>query len=271
MQNMRVTVITACYNRGRTIKVAAESVMRQTYQDIEYIVMDGGSTDGSVETIRSVERQVNSEEFRAMHPRFSFKFISEPDHGMYEAINKGIKMATGDVIALCHSDDQLFDEHTVEEVVGVFKRHPETEMVYADGLYVNSESGKAVRVWKGGTNRRWKLNCGWLPLHTTCYVRKEVYERYGLYDESYRIAADTKLLLNILYKNRIHATYLPHFVVRMQMGGASTAMNRQKEMWNEDVRVFRDFGFRFPERMKIMKMMWKPSQFIRGKLKRIKD
>lgn len=260
---MRVTIITACYNRGKTIKDAAESVMRQTYQDIEYIVMDGGSTDGSVETIRSVERQVNSEEFRDAHPGFSFKFISEPDNGMYEAINKGIRMATGDVIALCHSDDQLFDEHTVEDVVEQFKKHTEADMVYADGVFVN-ERGKAVRVWKGGKNRRWKLNCGWLPLHTTFYIKKSVFEKYGLYDESYRIAADTKMLMTLMYKERLKTTYLPQFVVRMLMGGKSTAANKQREMWHEDVRVFRELGFCCPRLMKMMKMAWKPIQFVKA-------
>jgi len=255
---MKVTIITCCFNRKGSIGSTIESVLRQTYKDIEYIVVDGGSTDGTRKIIDGYRDRIA-------------KVIFKSDHGMYEGINNGIREATGDVIALCHSDDQLYDEHTVEEVVGEFKRHPEAEMVYADGLYVNSESGKAVRVWKSMNMRRWLLKCGWLPLHTTCYVRREVYERYGLYDEGYRIASDTKFLLNILYKNRIHATYLPQFVVKMQMGGASTDMNRQKEMWNEDVRVFREIGFRFPAWMKIMKMMWKPSQFIRGELRRGKD
>ena len=260
---MKVSVITACYNRNGTIRNAMESVLLQSYPDIEYIVVDGNSSDGSVDVIRSEELKVRSEAFRVAHPNFSFRFISEPDHGMYEAVNKGIRMATGDVIALCHSDDQLYDEHTVEKVVETFEIHPEADMVYADGVFVN-EHGKAVRVWKGGKNRRWKLCCGWLPLHTTSYIRKSVFDKYGLYDESFRIAADTKMLLKLLYQERLKTAYLPHYVVRMQMGGASTDMNRQQEMWKEDIRVFKEIGFRCPEWMKLMKMMWKPSQFIRG-------
>lgn len=265
---MRVSIITACYNRAGTIRNAIESVLRQTYHDIEYIVVDGNSTDGSVEILKSEERRVKSEEFRTDHPDFRFRYVSEPDHGMYEAINKGIRMASGDVIALCHSDDQLYDEHTVEKVVKEFEKNPDADMVYADGIFVNPENGTAVRVWKANTMRRWRLCCGWLPLHTTFYVRKDVFQRYGLYDESYRIAADTKFLLNVLYKHRTNAVYLPQYVVRMNMGGASTDMNRQREMWKEDVRVFKEIGFRFPVWMKLMKIMWKPSQFLRGKLMR---
>ena len=261
---MKVTIITACYNRANTIGNALKSVLWQTYHDIEYIVVDGASTDGSTEIIRSEEEKVKSEGFRVAHPNFSFKFVSEPDHGMYEAINKGIRMATGDVIALCHSDDQLYDEHTVERMVEVFEKYPEADMVYADGVFVN-EHGKAIRVWKGGRNRRWKLNCGWLPLHTTFYIKKSVFDKYGLYDESYRIAADTKMLLTLLYKERLNTAYLNRYVVRMLMGGKSTAMNRQQEMWQEDVRVFQEVGFNYPRVMKVMKMAWKPMQFVRAK------
>lgn len=260
---MKVSIITACFNRKGSVINAMESVMRQTYPDIEYIVVDGASTDGSTLVIEECLRR---EEVRRKKEAFRVKYISEPDHGMYEAINKGIRMATGDVIALCHSDDQLYDEHTVEQVMRVFEQHPEADIVYADGLFVN-EHGKAIRVWKGGQNRRWKLNCGWLPLHTTFYIKKSVFDKFGLYDESYRIAADTKMLLRLLYKERLKTAYLNKYVVKMLMGGKSTAMNRQHEMWQEDVRVFQEIGFKHPRLMKVMKMAWKPMQFVRAKLK----
>ena len=280
---MKVTIITVCYNRAGTIRQAMESVLRQTYPDIEYIVVDGGSSDGSAsvieECLRSeeffaeqsgkAERRVKSEELRSEERRVKsekLKFVVKPDHGMYEGLNNGIRMATGDIIGLCHSDDQLYDEETIEKVVRTFEEHPEADMVYADGIYVNPENGRAVRVWKGKPLKRWRLRCGWLPLHTTCYVRREVHERYGLYDERYKIAADTKLLLTLLYQQRIKAVWLPQYVVRMQMGGASTDRERRKDMWREDVRVFRELGFRWPNLMKMMKMVWKPAQFIWAKI-----
>ena len=260
---MRVSIITACYNRKETIGHALESVLGQTYPGIEYIVVDGKSSDGSTSVI---EECLKREEGRCKKEEFKVKFISELDHGMYEAINKGIRMATGDIIGLCHSDDELYDEKTIEKVVRTFEEHPEADMVYADGLYVNPENGRAVRVWKGKRLKRWRLRCGWLPLHTTCYVRREVHERYGLYDERYKIAADTKLLLTLLYQQRIQAVWLPQYVVRMQMGGASTDRERRKDMWREDVRVFRELGFRWPNLMKMMKMAWKPAQYISAKI-----
>ena len=272
---MKVSIITACYNRKETIGKAIESVLKQTYPDIEYIVVDGGSSDGSTsvieECLRSEELRVKSEELRSEERRVKsekLKFVVKPDHGMYEGLNNGIRMATGDIIGLCHSDDQLYDEETIEKVVRTFEEHPEADMVYADGLYVNPENGKAVRVWKGKPLKRWRLRCGWLPLHTTCYVRREVHERYGLYDERYKIAADTKLLLTLLYQQRIKAVWLPQYVVRMQMGGASTDRERRKDMWREDVRVFRELGFRWPNLMKMMKMAWKPAQYISASLAR---
>ena len=249
---MKVSVITSCFNRAETIRRTIESVLCQTYPDLEYIVVDGGSTDGSRAIIESYRDRIG-------------KMVFKPDHGMYEGINNGIREATGEVIVLCHSDDQFNDSHTVEEVVQEFEKHPEVDMIYADGLFTN-ENGRAVRVWRGKKYRRWRVRCGWLPLHTTCYIKKSVHDRFGLYDESYRIAADTKFLLSVLYRHRINATYLPLMVVKMRMGGSSTSKRTQIEMWKEDIRVFRELGIHPAFLMKPMKMMWKISQFVRGLL-----
>jgi len=247
---MRVSVITSCFNRAETIRDAIESVLCQTYPDIEYIVVDGGSTDGSRDIIESYRNRIS-------------KIVFKPDHGMYEGINNGIREATGDVIVLCHSDDQLNDCHTIDRVVQEFYSHPQVDMIYADGLFVN-EKGRAVRVWRGKKYRQWRVRCGWLPLHTTCYIRKEVHERFGLYDESYRIAADTKFLMSVLYHHKINAAYLPQMVVKMRMGGSSTSKKTQLLMWKEDVRVFHELGIHPAFLMKPMKMMWKISQFVKG-------
>lgn len=205
---MKVSIITSCYNREKTIRGAIESVLAQDYADIEYIIVDGASKDGSVDIIRDA---IKGHEDKV-------KFISEPDHGMYEAINKGIRMATGDVIGLCHSDDFIYARDTVSHVV---KRMEQTQcdFLYADGIYVNETNiNKVVRKWIGGRYARWKVRCGWLPLHPTCYIRRNVMMRCGLYDESYKIAADTNLLVNYLYNCRLKVAYLPEFVTRMRMG-----------------------------------------------------
>ena len=152
---MKVTIITSCYNRVKTIRGCIESVLSQDYPDIEYIVVDGASQDNSLSIINEYKNKIS-------------KIISEPDHGMYEAINKGIRMATGDVIALCHSDDFMFAKDTVSHVV---KKMEETDcdFLYADGIFVNEQNtNKVVRKWIGGKYARWKVRCGWLPLHPTC-------------------------------------------------------------------------------------------------------
>ncbi len=242
---MKVSIITTCLNRVNTIGKAIESVLAQDFPDIEYIVIDGGSTDGSLDVIR----------------RYADRLAvlrSEPDNGMYEAINKGIRLATGEVVGLVHSDDELYDRHVLSDVVSRLQ-HSGADMVYGNGVYLRGS--RVVRNWVSGPLHRWKLRMGWLPLHPTCYIRRTALDRWGLYDERYHIAADTELLLRYLYQARIPAVYMPRYIVRMSMGGLSTSSQRRHEMWREDVAVYRSMGL--PGRMmKIMKMAWKIPQFI---------
>ena len=250
---MKVSIITSCYNRKDTIQGALESVLAQDYDNIEYIVVDGASTDGSVDVIKGMMADSRWKN--------GFKFVSEPDHGMYEAINKGIRMATGDVIGLVHSDDFLYDHHVISDVVAKFKE-TDADFVYGDGIFVQPEhTDKIVRNWIGGAYHRWKVRCGWLPLHPTCYMRRDVMMREGLYDESYKIAADTDLLVRYLYKANLKVVYLKREIIRMRMGGLSTDSNKRKAMWDEDIRLYRAHGF-WALPTKLMKMMWKVPQFF---------
>lgn len=253
---MKVSIITSCYNRASTIRGCIESVLAQNYADIEYIIIDGASTDGSPDVIRSA---ISGHEHRV-------RFISEPDHGMYEAINKGIRMATGDVIALCHSDDFIYATDTVSHVVCEMQRTA-CDFLYADGIFVSeADTQKVVRKWIGGRYARWKVRCGWLPLHPTCYIRRDVMMRCGLYDESYRIAADTHLLVDYLYNHRLRVAYLHEFVTRMRMGGMSTDPVKRRQVWHEDIRVYSSYGFRPATLVKLMKMAWKVPQFVRARM-----
>ena len=256
---MKVSIITTCYNRTETISGAMESVLAQDYPDIEYIVVDGASKDGSMETIR---RMMDDGRWKK-----SFKFISEADHGMYEVINKGIRMATGDIIGLVHSDDFLFDDHVISDVVSQFEASG-ADFIYGDGVYVNAENiKKPVRNWIGGPYYRWKVACGWLPLHPTCYIRRDVMMREGLYDESYKIAADTDLLVRYLYKARLKVVYMKRKIIRMRMGGLSTDSAKRRMMWDEDIRLYKAHGF-WATPVKIMKMMWKVPQFVEARFMR---
>ena len=206
----KVTIVTACYNRAATIRETIESVLAQDYDNVEYIIIDGASTDG---TQKIVEEYAS----RLAH------FVSEPDHGMYEALNKGLRMATGDIIGWVHSDDVLYDTHTLY--------HP------------------------------WKVRHGWLPLHPTCYICRDYLTQVGLYDESFKIAADTEWLLRVLLHPDLHIHYLRRYVIRMRMGGLSTDLSQRKLMWSEDLRAFRMHGLS-PRWTKLQKMAWKIPQFI---------
>lgn len=250
---MKVSIITTCYNRAKTIRGAIESVLAQDYPDIEYIVVDGASKDGSMDIINEYKERIA-------------KIVSEPDRGMYEAINKGIKLATGDVVGLVHSDDFFYDNQVVSHIV---KRLEETgaDFLYGNGLFVNADNtDKVIRKWIGGTYRIWKVKHGWLPLHPTCYIRRNIIEKRGLYNETYKIAADSDFLLRYLLGGDITVTYLNEYIVRMRMGGLSTNSEKRKLMWREDIRMYHSHGFN-PTITKIEKMMWKVPQFIRAKLK----
>lgn len=252
---MKVSIITTCYNREATICDTIQSVLAQDYSNIEYIIVDGASTDKSVEVIGKAI--VGHED--------KVKFFSEPDHGMYEAINKGIRAATGDVIGLLHSDDFFYDGRVVSHIV---KRMKETgaDFLYGNGLFVNAEdTDKVVRKWIGGNYRIWKVRHGWLPLHPTCYIKRDVIRKRGLYNETYKIAADSDFLFRYLLGGDITVTYLDEYIVKMRMGGLSTDSKRRKQMWKEDIRMYHSHGFN-PTITKIEKMMWKVPQFVKAKL-----
>lgn len=254
---MKVSIITSCYNREKTIGQAIESVLAQDYPDIEYIVVDGASKDRSLEVINRYRDRIG-------------RIVSEPDRGMYEAINKGIRMATGDIVGLVHSDDFLYAPDTVSRIVRCFER-TEADFVYGNGLFVDAtDTARVVRNWKGGSYSKWKVRHGWLPLHPTCYIRKACMERLGLYDESYRIAADSDLLVRYLYEADLKVEYLDEYIVRMRMGGLSTDSKRRKMMWDEDIRMYRSHGLP-PTLTKLQKMAWKVPQFITARLKRFGD
>ena len=193
------------------------------------------------------------------------RIVSEPDSGMYEAINKGIRAATGDIIGLLHSDDTLYDARTLSAIADTF-RITNADLLYADGIYVDAElTEKVIRNWIGGRYKRWKVRLGWLPLHPTCYIRREVMLREGLYDERYKIAADTDLLVRYLYECRLRVEYLRRYVVRMRMGGLSTDHRKRRMMWKEDISIYRTHGFAAVP-TKFLKMAWKVPQFVSARL-----
>lgn len=224
---MRVSIITVCYNRKATIEKSIRSVLGQHYPNIEYIVIDGNSTDGTKEIIQSYSDRITT-------------YISEPDNGMYDAINKGLRLATGDIVGLLHSDDEFYDLAVVNKIVAAFKSTPDTDCVYGNGIYVSNDTEeRIVRNRIGGVYDFKKIKLGWLPLHPTVYLKKSVIDNYGFYNLDFKIASDTEFLLRYLYKHKINVTYLNEYIVKMRMGGLSTSYKRALEVLYEDYRIYK--------------------------------
>lgn len=203
---MKISIITAVWNNKSTIRDAIESVLSQTYQNIEYIVVDGGSTDGTVDIIKSYGDKIT-------------KFVSEKDRGIYDALNKGITMATGDVVGFLHSDDVFADENSVAKIAEAFSEN--TDGVYSDLVYTpKNDITKILRHWKSRSFTPELLSRGWMPAHPTLYLRREVYERFGSFDLNFRIAADYDFILRV-FKSGINTVYIPEVLYKMRLGGAS--------------------------------------------------
>ncbi len=227
---MRVSIITICYNREATIAKAIESVLMQDYPTIEYIVIDGNSSDGTTAIIQSYADKISH-------------FISEPDKGMYDALNKGLRLATGDIIGLMHSDDEFYGPTVVSQLVATFQNNPATDGVYGDGIYVSNDAEeRIIRDRIGGNYSIEKVKLGWLPLHPTVYLKKNIIEKYGNYNLDFKIASDTELLLRYLFKHQIKMTYLNSYVVKMRMGGLSTSFKRTWEVLQEDYYIYKYHG-----------------------------
>ena len=203
---MKISIITITYNSAKTLQRSLESVQSQTYKDIEHVIVDGASTDNTKELI---------ETYASQHK--NVRWISEKDNGIYNALNKGIKMATGDVIGFLHSDDVLYAPDSIEQIAAAFQ-DPKIDVVYGDLQYC--KNGKIVRSWKSNEFNPRSLKYGWMPPHPTMYVRKEVYQQVGEYDEWFHIAADYDMMLRI-FKGGYQSHYIPQVLVRMETGGAS--------------------------------------------------
>ncbi len=205
---MKVSIITVTLNSEKYLADCIQSVMRQRYTNIEHIIVDGKSTDGTLQIIKK-------------HENYISKWISETDRGMYDAINKGIAIATGDIIGILNSDDIFASDNVIANIVRCFKKE-NTDSVYGDLVYVKpSNTEKVFRLWKGVRYKRYRFRYGWMPAHPTFYMKRSLIEKYGPYENHYYTAADYEFMARYLYKYRISATYLEQLVVKMRTGGAS--------------------------------------------------
>jgi glycosyltransferase involved in cell wall biosynthesis len=205
---MKVSIITPVYNSRKTIEDCLRSVLGQTYRNIEYLVIDGGSSDGTIEAIESYRAKIA-------------RWVSEPDTGIYSALNKGLRLATGEAVGILHSDDFYAHRRVLEKVVEAFGKSG-ADSVYGDLKYVDKNNpNRVIRSWKSSTFIPGKFRYGWMPPHPTFFVRKSIFENYGGFNESLRIAADYELMLRFLEKHRISTYYLPEFLIHMRVGGIS--------------------------------------------------
>lgn len=208
---MKISLVTVTYNSDTTLRDTIQSVLSQSYPDIEYIIVDGLSKDKTVDIIKEYEP--------LFHGRM--KWITERDKGLYDAMNKGFAMATGDIIGIINSDDLLATPTAIAEVVACFSKNDPVDCVYADLYYVSqNDTTKIVRHWISGKQRSFKY--GWHPAHPTFYVKKRVYDRLGAFDLNYHFAADFELMLRLIEKEHISVVYLPKPLVRMRLGGVTS-------------------------------------------------
>lgn len=222
---MKISIITVSYNSENTIETTFKSVLQQTYSNIEYIVVDGGSTDG---TLKIAEK----------YSAIITVLVSEQDDGLYDAMNKGIKLATGDVIGLINSDDLFCDSDALNKVAKVFKKDKNLDSVYADLFYVNQKDiNKISRRWVTGVQREFKY--GWHPAHPTFYIKKTIYDKFGLFDLSFSLAADFEIMLRFLDKYKISTTYLKEPLVKMRLGGETN--KSLKNIYYQNIECLRAF------------------------------
>ncbi|MGB0402642.1 MAG: glycosyltransferase family 2 protein [Salibacteraceae bacterium] len=206
---MKVSIITVCFNAQDTIEETIQSVVSQTYGDVEYLIVDGGSNDSTVEIAQKYLNEGVS------------KVFSEKDEGIYDGMNKGINLATGDLIGILNADDFYSDDKVISDVVKKITRD-NAQSIYADLDYVDPvETNNVKRKWRSGNYKRSNFLRGWMPPHPTFFIRKSCYTKFGLFLTSMKSAADYELMLRMLYKNKISTTYLPRTIIKMRVGGVS--------------------------------------------------
>ncbi len=232
---MKISIITATYNSASTIRHTIESVLMQTHKDIEYIIVDGASVDGTLDIIKEYV------------PIFGdkLKFVSEKDKGLYDAMNKGLNMSTGDVVGFLNSDD-FYTTTTILERVNAELQNPDIDAVYGDVHYVNGANlHKCIRYYSSKLFSRGIMRMGFMPAHPSFYCRKSSYDKAGSFDLSYKVAADFELLLRILYINKARTKYMNTDFVTMRAGGVSNAgFESHKKIMRDHYRALKTHNIR---------------------------
>ena len=248
---MKVSLITISYNSADTISDTIQSVASQSYSDIEYIVVDGASKDATLKIISD-------------HSAYIHKHISEADKGIYDGMNKGLQLASGDIIGILNSDDVYADKEVIQDIVALFEKDY-CDAVYADLVYVDRHDlNKTIRYWKAKAYHEGDFKKGWMPPHPTFFVRRKIYEQYGYFNLDLKSAADYEIMLRFIHKHKIKISYLPRVIVKMRAGGQSnvTLKNRIKAN-REDKKAWLINGLKPGPFTLIRKPLSKLFQFIK--------
>lgn len=223
---MKISIITVTFNSGATVKDTIESVLKQEYKDYEYLVIDGGSKDNTVDIIKEYESKFEGR----------MRWVSEKDKGMYDGINKGIRMATGDVVGIINSDDFYHRTDIFDVINKAFEENKDVEAIYGDVRFVHPENlEKTVRYYSSKHWKPWRFRFGFMPAHPTFFTYKESFEKYGYYQYDYHIAADYELLIRHLYTNHVPAKYIPVDFMKMRTGGRSTNGWKANVLLNREI------------------------------------
>lgn len=248
VHNLKISVITVSYNAQSTIEQCVQSVISQDYQNIEYVIIDGNSSDGTVSILEKYKKYIHV-------------FVSEPDKGIYDAMNKGIALASGDIIGILNADDFFADNHTLTVVSDAFKNNT-TDIVYGDLDYIKPD-GSTFRKWRSGPYKKGMFNLGWMPPHPTFYCRKEVFNRLGNYSLEYGTAADYELMLRFIHFNQLQVYYIARVLVKMSTGGVSNRnINNRVKALIFDMRAMYKNKVLFPPIALLFKPLRKLGQFF---------
>lgn len=248
---MKISIITVCYNAAETIADTLRSVRQQTYHNIEHIVVDGGSVDNTLAVVAAEGAHV-------------VKIVSERDRGIYDAMNKGLALATGEVVGFLNSDDVLAHADVVEKIAQTMANSV-IDACYGDLVYVaQDDTNKVVRYWKSQTYRHGLFDRGWVPAHPTFYARRVLYQNYGNFDLGMQLAADFDILLRFFEGHQITSTYIPEVLVRMRLGGATNVSFRNVLRQNMEIaKSFRKYGLSVGLKPFVFRLMSRLSQFVR--------
>ncbi len=251
MNKPKVSIITVCYNSAKSINDTILSVLSQNYSNIEYIIIDGDSQDGTQEIVRSFGAGIS-------------KFISEEDNGIYDAMNKGIKISSGEIVGILNSDDVYTTKFAIDRVVDEFSKK-NVDSIYADLFFFSPKKpGKILRLYSSRNFKIKHFERGIMPGHATFFVKKDCYDKYGYYDTSFSITADFDLLLRFLYIKKIEYSYIPEILVKMRIGGVSTKSLKNKwRMYNELLAIFKKNNVKTNHLKLASKYLTKIYQYVR--------